>query len=99
MLIGLAFDVKSELDLAGHPDDWQEEFDSPATVAAIRAALEANGHRVIELGDGRRLIQQLLNETPDLVFNIAEGVGIGRCREARVPAVCELLEIEYTGSD
>src|SRR5262245_36897945 len=99
MLIGLAFDVKSDVDLAGRPDDWQEEFDSPATVAAIRSALEANGHRVIELGDGRPLIERLLAAAPELVFNIAEGVGVGRSRESRVPAVCEMLDIPYTGSD
>ena len=33
------------------------------------------------------------------VFNFAEGTGVGRTREARVPAVCEMLGIPYTGSD
>ena len=36
---------------------------------------------------------------PDFVFNLAEGQGIGRSREARVPAVLEMLGIPYTGSD
>ena len=35
----------------------------------------------------------------DLVFNIAEGLEVGRNREAQVPALCELLGIPYTGSD
>lgn len=99
MIIGLAYDLKSNADVPGKPDDWQEEFDSPATVAAIRSAIEANGYRVVDLGDGRPLVRRLLTEAPDLVFNIAEGTGIGRSREARVPAVCELLGIPYTGSD
>jgi D-alanine-D-alanine ligase len=34
----------------------------------------------------------------DIVFNIAEGLR-GRNREAHVPAICELLDIPYTGSD
>jgi D-alanine-D-alanine ligase len=33
------------------------------------------------------------------VFNIAEGTGVSRNREARVPAVCEMLGIPHTGSD
>ncbi len=51
------------------------------------------------LGDGRELLERLLHDPPDFVFNIAEGNGIGRCREARVPAVLEMLGIPYTGSD
>jgi len=41
----------------------------------------------------------LLHNPPDLVFNFAEGTGISRSREARVPALCEMLGIPYTGSD
>src|SRR5205823_379589 len=69
------------------------------TVAAIAAALRAHGHQVVELGDGRPFVEKLLADPPDLVFNIAEGVGVGRSREARVPAVCEMLGVPYTGSD
>src|SRR4051794_9324651 len=100
MHIGIAFDLKADRPAAaGLPDDWQEEFDSPATVHAIAAALQARGHTVTELGDGRGLVEKLLADPPDLVFNIAEGEGVGRSREARVPAVCELLGIACTGSD
>jgi D-alanine-D-alanine ligase len=35
----------------------------------------------------------------DLVFNISEGRGSYRSREAQVPAVLEMLGIPYTGSD
>jgi D-alanine-D-alanine ligase len=105
MRIGLAFDLKSDSPAgppAGDtplPDDWQEEFDSPVTVRAIAAALEEAGHTIVELGDGPPLVRRLLDDPPDLVFNIAEGSGTGRDREARVPAVCEMLGIPYTGSD
>jgi D-alanine-D-alanine ligase len=100
MHIGIAYDLKADLPAtADRPDDWQEEFDSPDTVAAIAAALRSHGHRVSELGDGRELVEKLLADPPDLVFNIAEGEGVGRSREARVPAVCELLGVPYTGSD
>src|SRR4051812_24089248 len=100
MHIGIAFDLKADLpDASNLPDDWQEEFDSPVTVNAIAAALRAKGHSVTELGDGRGLVEKLLANPPDLVFNIAEGIGVGRTREARVPAVCEMLGVHYTGSD
>ena len=32
-------------------------------------------------------------------LTFAEGTGSGRSREARVPAVLEMLDIPYTGSD
>lgn len=100
MRIGLAFDLKPAAPLPpGAPDDLHEEFDSPVTVRAIGDALRGLGHEVRELGDGRPLVEALLRDRPDLVFNLAEGTGISRSREARVPAVCELLGIPYTGSD
>src|SRR5437899_6086341 len=100
MHIGIAFDLKPDTPTVDDlPDDWAEEFDSPVTVQAIAAALRAKGHTVSELGDGRGLIEKLLKSPPDLVFNIAEGLGVGRSREARVPALCEMLHIRYTGSD
>ena len=100
MKIGITFDLKAEEPSgSGLPDDFQEEFDSPATIEAIASVLHGLGHDVIMLGDGRELIQKLLADPPDFVFNFAEGQGIGRCREARVPAVLEMLGIPYTGSD
>jgi D-alanine-D-alanine ligase len=98
--IGITFDLKAELP-AGHdlPDDHQEEFDSPATIEAIAAVLRARGHEVVALGDGPEMLRKLLADPPDMVFNIAEGQGTSRSREARVPAALEMLGIPYTGSD
>jgi D-alanine-D-alanine ligase len=103
MNIGITFDLKEDLaeipsDVAV-PDDFQEEFDSPATIEAIASALRDLGHDVVCLGDGRPLLERLLADPPDFVFNIAEGQGISRSREARVPAVLEMLGIPYSGSD
>jgi D-alanine-D-alanine ligase len=104
MRIGITYDLKADgsstEELVGRfPDDWQEEFDSPATIEAIAAALRELAHEVDLLGDGRELLERLLADPPDLVFNLAEGLGVSRSREARVPAVLEMLGIPYTGSD
>ena len=65
-----------------------------------RRLSESLGHEVELLGDGLPLFGGCVDGCrPDLVFNFAEGTGVGRSREARVPAVLEMLGIPYTGSD
>jgi D-alanine-D-alanine ligase len=100
MRIGITFDLKGNQALpAGAPDDLLEEFDSPTTIEEIASVLRSLGHEAVKLGDGRQLLERLLSDPPDFVFNFAEGEGIGRSREARVPAVLEMLGIPYSGSD
>src|SRR5271163_1203659 len=101
MRIGITFDLKTDAPAGGLPvpDDFQEEFDSPATIESIAAVLRDLGHEVDWLGDGRPMLERLLADPPDMVFNLAEGHGISRSREARVPAVLEMLGIPYTASD
>jgi D-alanine-D-alanine ligase len=100
MRIGIACTLKPETPPpAGAPDDIHEEYDSPVTVKAIGDVFRSLGHTVVELGDGRPFLEAVLRDPPELVFNFAEGSGISRSREARVPAVCEMLGIPYTGSD
>ncbi len=53
---------------------------------------------MFRLGAGSGIIDALREMRPDFVFNIAEGEG-GRCREAHVPALLEMLGIPYLGSD
>jgi D-alanine-D-alanine ligase len=100
MKVGITYDLKegagNQLDL---PDDYYEEFDSPGTIEAIACVLRGLGHEVVRLGDGQELLERLLADPPDFVFNFAEGQGVSRSREARVPAVLEMLGISYTGSD
>ena len=102
MRIGIAFDLapsrpKPPGDVG--PDDQFEEFDKPETVEAIAGVLRARGHDVLLLGDGPEFLRRILDDPPDLVWNMAEGQGVGRCREARAPAALEMLGIPYTGSD
>jgi D-alanine-D-alanine ligase len=98
--IGLSFDLKTAV--AGRPlavEDALEEYDSPETVELISAALMSKGHTVVRLGGGVSFMDNIRRETVDIVFNIAEGRGVYRSREAQVPAVLEMLDIPYTGSD
>jgi D-alanine-D-alanine ligase len=99
--IGIAFDLAPADPAlrAEGPDDRFEEFDKPETVEAIAEVIRGEGHVVSLLGDGRDVLARVLADPPDFVFNIAEGEGVGRCREARVPAVLEMLGIPYSGSD
>lgn len=100
MRIGIACTLKPDgPPPPGAGDDWAEEFDSPATVEAVAKVMRDLGHEVRTLGDGRAFLEAVLADPPDLVFNFAEGQGVSRSREARVPAVCEMLGIPVTGSD
>ncbi len=98
MKIGIAFDLAPERPSDG-PDDRFEEFDKPETISTLAEILRGAGHAVILLGDGREFLKAVLADPPDLVWNMAEGEGVGRCRESRVPAVLEMLGIPCTGSD
>jgi D-alanine-D-alanine ligase len=100
MKIGITYDLKSDGPVRHDvPDDFYEEFDSPVTIEAVASVLRGLGHTALKLGNGRSLLERLLRDPPDFVFNFAEGQGIGRSREARVPAALEMLGIAYSGSD
>ena len=58
----------------------------------------ATGHEVVDLEATPELPMLLSTTQVDVVFNIAEGFR-GRNRESQVPALLELLDIPYTGSD
>jgi len=99
MRIGIAYNLRDEVpEVPGAPVDHAEEFDSPATIDALAQVLSSAGHIVERLGFGRSFLERMLDDPPDLVFNIAEGLS-GRSREAQVPAVCEMLGVPCTGSD
>lgn len=99
MRIGIAFDLAPTVKPTDGPDDRFEEFDKPETVEVLAGILRGEGHEVVLLGDGRDFLSRVLAEPPDFVWNLAEGEGVGRCREGRVPAALEMLGIPYSGSD
>lgn len=100
MKIGLAYDLKDDVPLnKGEPDDALEEYDSLETIQGIESALIRLGHSVVRLGGGRPFLSRITQNNVDFVFNIAEGRGNCRSREAQVPAILEMLGISYSGAD
>ena len=100
MKIGLSYDLKDAVSAgSGQPEDALEEYDSVETVDALKAAIEAKGHEVVKLGGGREFLKRVLSEKVNFVFNISEGLGSYRSREAQVPSVLEMLDIPYSGAD
>ena len=86
--IGLAYNEKPdpEAEPPGSPrpiDDQFAEWDDPSTIAAVAAALAPAGD-VIRLEADESFPARLRETTPDIVFNIAEGLH-GPNREAHVP--------------
>jgi D-alanine-D-alanine ligase len=80
------------------PEDHDEEFDRPETVAAIQKVLEGEGHEVFLLGGDLTVVEKIERWKIDFVFNMAEGFH-GRSRESHVPALLEMIGIPYSGSD
>jgi D-alanine-D-alanine ligase len=100
MRIGLSYDLKETIaPKQDSCDDAYEEYDSAETVELIATSLEAEGHTVTMLGGGRDFLGKVLDNRLDFVFNIAEGRGTYRSREAQIPSILEMLDIPYSGSD
>jgi D-alanine-D-alanine ligase len=96
--VGFTYNVKRiKPEIDGRKDE-EAEYDAPSTIQAVREAIAASGHEVIDLEATSELPNVLAATPVDLVFNMAEGIK-GRNREAVVPALLELLDIPYSGSD
>ncbi len=73
------------------------EWDTIETIHAVRDALSLR-HSVTLIEADEQSFEKLRSSRPDIVFNIAEG-RFGASREAQIPAMLEMLNIPYTGSD
>jgi len=77
--------------------DRDAEWDSPATIAAVRRAIAAKW-RCVPVEADARAFGKLRRARPDIVFNMAESAG-GAAREGHFPSLFEILGLRYTGSD
>jgi len=79
-------------------DDTYAEWDSMETIDAVKAALESGGHDVTLVEADENAYDRLKELKPEFVFNVAEGY-YGASRESQIPAMLEMLNIPFTGSD
>ncbi|HVO72458.1 MAG TPA: ATP-grasp domain-containing protein, partial [Ignavibacteriaceae bacterium] len=77
--------------------DTYAEWDTWDTINAVKNALECY-HDVTLIEADSSAMQNLKEIRPDIVFNIAEGFN-GVSREAQIPAILDMLQIPYSGSD
>jgi len=94
MRISFTFNLRQSED-----DEKQAERFSRDYVDRVVSALEELGHEVspVEVsGPPGEVVDKLIDSRPDLIFNLAEGVG-GKRRESYYPAMYELMGIPYTG--
>lgn len=77
--------------------DEYAEWDTWETINAVKDALSIyNNVTLIEADENA--FEKFKSQRPDIVFNIAEGYK-GISREAQIPAILEMLNIPFTGSD
>lgn len=96
MKVGLCFNLKKT-----RPNSPQEdifaEWDEAETIEAVRSAL-AQRHQVLLIEANEKAFEKFRKHRPQIVFNMAEGLR-GASRELQIPAMLEMLQIPYTGSD
>ncbi len=96
--IGLIYNLR-RVAARGEADDRYEEYDCIETVESLKGNIESFGFEVLLFEQGEGFAEALHNARPDFVVNIAEGCGIRRARESQVPAILEMMDIPYAGSD
>jgi len=108
--VALTYNVKPEENITGERtplssnssslknfNDTYAEWDSIDTVNAIRDALAVN-HDVIMIEADENAFEKFRTLKPEIVFNVAE-CAYGTSREAQIPAMLDMLQIPYSGSD
>lgn len=111
--VALTFNVKPESETTFHAilppnlnipnsntqpsTDTYAEWDTWETINALKDALE-KFHNVTLIEANEDAFNKFRELRPDIVFNIAEGAH-GVNRESQIPAMLDMLQIPYTGSD
>ena len=73
------------------------EWDTWETINALKVAIEVFHHVTLIEADNNAF-EKFKQSKPDIVFNIAEGFN-KLSRESQIPAMLDMLNIPYTGSD
>ena len=99
MKIGLTYDLREDYNIERTSEVFAD-FCHPDEIGYLARAIEANGHEAVMLGNMYKVNQAIKDGTfdCDLVFVEDEGIS-SRNREAIVPALLEVNNIPYVGSD
>jgi D-alanine-D-alanine ligase len=103
MKVALLYNQKPDLseNTPKYQSDEFAEWDNPETIDAVANALRERCEVIkIDCNPARlqQIIATLLEEKPDICFNIAEGIG-APSREAQIPALLDMMRLRYTASD
>ena len=99
MRIGITYNLKDEVTpLSVSNREHNEEYDNINTIDTICNVLKKNGFETVKLGARMDIFDRLRKEEVDFVFNLAEGY-YGRNRESIIPAILEMVNMPYSGSD
>ena len=93
----LSPDSKQKINSQKEQIDLFAEWDTWNTINAVKEALEVYSDVTLIEADITSY-EKFKEIRPDIVFNIAEGFS-GESREAQIPAMLDMLQIPYTGSD
>ena len=78
--------------------EFEVEYDPPYTIELIKHGIENTGNEYVFVEADENFAENIKATSPDIVFNRAEGLR-GDSRESHVPAILEMLEIPYVGSN
>ena len=99
--IGITYDTRDDFCFTSdEPEDWDAEFAVSMAIDDITNAIEDTGYPTVIIGSGKKLLYGFANyeKQVDLIFNIAEGK-FGRSRSSQIPAMLEMTNIPFVGSD
>jgi len=78
----------------------ETDFDDPETIGSICAHLESCGYRLIPIEADEQAYAELYRRRSEIGLALNYSMGIhGAARYAHIPAMLEMLQIPYTGSD
>jgi D-alanine--D-alanine ligase len=78
--------------------EFEVEYDPPHTIELLKHGIEKTENEYIFVEADENFALNIKKAKPDLVFNRAEGLR-GSSRESHIPAILEMLDIPYVGSN
>jgi D-alanine-D-alanine ligase len=100
MIIALTYNIRHLYPDPDNPKSHLEaDFDDPSTIDSIIDNLKSCGYRVIPIEANEKAYLTLYKNKKkiNMVLNYSLGIN-GRDRYSHIPAMCEMLNIPYTGS-